>query len=281
MQKRVKLGGRALGGLALGLAVMAAPAPALATGTAPAAAGTPVFGPKPAGVTFAVTPLAGQPGSTVSLSGNGCTFDGTGGTVSVLVGADAGIPVPDTTATSDGRWTTSATVPAGAPDGRRQVLVRCVDPSGRHAWIYDESVYFVATPGEAPAVEVSDLTLHQGSTVTVRGTGCLVRGVPGHLDVLDLFAGTSRLHRTAAAVGADGSWQVELAVPGDAVIGTSPVGAHCLAPNSSSIEVFYIPAIVTVSAAVAPSPTPGKPKPPHAGKATPAKPVWVTPRFTG
>jgi hypothetical protein len=275
MNKRVKLGGKALGGLALGLAVLAAPASAQAAAPGTAPAGTPTFGPKPAGATFTVSPLAGQRGSTVNFAGNGCSFEGEGGTVSVLVGADGGIPVPAAKAAADGTWTTSAKVPTDAPEGRRQVLARCVDPTGKHAWIYDESVYFVAG-GKSPQVQVSSNTVSQGSSITVRGKGCLVSGSPGRLVVLDLFGGTDRLERTEAKVNADGSWKLELAVPADAVLGSNPVGAHCLAPNSGSIEVFYIPATVTVTA---PATTPEAPKPttkPHGPKA-----VKVTPRFTG
>ena len=74
---------------------------------------------------------------------------------------------------------------------------------------------------------------------------------------------------------ADGSWTVDLAVPTDAVLATNPVGAHCLVPDTPKIEVFYIPAIVTVTA-----PTPAAPQPP-ATKPHAPKPVKVTPRFTG
>jgi hypothetical protein len=285
MQKRLTLsgktiGGLTLGGLALGMAMLAAPASAAGTTSTTA---LPTFGPKPAGATFSVAPLAGVRGSTVTFTGNSCAFDGVGGTVGVLVGADGGIPVPETVAKADGTWSTSATVPASAPTGRRQVLARCVDPTGKTAWIYDEATYFVATPGQTPAVSVSATTVEQGGSITVKGTGCLVNGTPGHLDVLDLFHGAGRLGRTSAPVAADGSWSLDLAVPADAVLGSSPVGAHCLRPGSSSIEVFYIPANVTVTAAVTPPTAPaeqGPGKPRHRRPGAPTA-VVVSPHFTG
>jgi hypothetical protein len=131
----------------------------------------------------------------------------------------------------------------------------------------------IATSGATPQVSVSATTVIRGDTLTVRGTGCLVDGEPGAVDVLDVFLGADQLRRTRTTAGPDGSWSAQVDVPLDAELGSSPVGAHCLASaDGPDIAVFYRPVTVTVIPARPPRQFPDDSGPP---------PVTATPSYTG
>jgi hypothetical protein len=196
------------------------------------------------------------------------------GKAGVLVSAQADVPVPEVEARADGSWRVTATVPAGARTGRHQVLARCVEAGGAHAFTYGEAVFFVTAPGETPEVHVSASTVVRGSRITATGTGCLVYGRPGQIVALTLFRGAAHLDEISGEVAANGDWSAEIAVPTNAQLGTAPLGAHCRGVDGS-VEVFYVPAILTVIDS--PTPAPGPTPPVHHGPAA----VKVTPRFTG
>jgi hypothetical protein len=258
---------------ALGLSTMAIMAASPAALAEPA---VPAVDPdtRPAGASIQMLPVAGIPGSTVTVKGTGCAIDGTGRMAKVSIGAGDEIPADPAPAAADGTWSISASVPAGTAPGRYEVTAMCGDAQG--SWTYEPGVYIVTAPGVTPEVKVSATTVKPGDELTVSGKGCTPqKDRRTHVEVLDAFRGLNEMHVTMVIPTETGDWTTTLQVPDQPAFGKQLLGAHCVVDGE--IHEFYVPATMTVIDGSSPAPE----RTPPSGSRPGPKPVKVSPRYTG
>jgi hypothetical protein len=243
-------------------AAVVAVAPTAAAQTAPSG-----VGPRPSDATLEVQPVAGIPGTTVTVIGTGCIFNGRPGIGKAVIG-DGIIPINPSPADAEGTWKTSAEVPADTPAGRYEIIGGCGSAQG--SWSYEPITFFVTGAG-SPRVTVSASRVERGDAIKVSGGGCATPRA--HVEVGDFFRGAGSLHVTNVTPSRSGAWETTLTVPADAFFGNALIGANCIASDGTHLA-FYIPANVEVVADT------GTPAPPSAPTTRP-KAVKVKPRFTG
>lgn len=147
------------------------------------------------------------------------------------------------------------------------------------------------------AITISPPSPRAGQTFTISGTGC---PPPNGVEIA-VFSATDLLGEPVAEGFTepedDGSWELEGDIP---EAGTYLVFADCVPPGTAEsvgaqshgqLLIDYIPFLLIVGPAQAPTPTPGPPPtPPPSSPAIPvgdfdlsgaAVPVTRTPRFTG
>jgi hypothetical protein len=238
--------------------------------------------------TMTVSPETVTRGSQLTVTGDGCIYEGTAGLMHVRIEDSEGAPqLPPVS--PDGRWTAKLTVPGGISEGRHEMLAFCSFDDDEDTIVTSTS-FFVIVPGETKAVSVNPNKVNAGGSVTASGSGCFAfdepegqsEGQPATVSIFDDFTAPisavppNRPPTQPVAVvdaNADGTWgPVKIPVPPGTPAGSHLVGAQCAGRIHSAdvVTVVYIPAVVTVTA-----PAPAAPP------AAPAVPVSAKPKFTG